>query len=208
MAKNSLSCPPSSLTQRVQNLDIQCTKYIFKIFVSMIMINHNNTILGNMVINFSAGPAKIPVDVLKQVQSELLDFAGTGMSITELSHRSPEFTLLLKDTSALLREIMDVPDNYQILWLAGGASGLFSSIPLNLISSKDDVVDHIVTGNWSKGAAKEAEKYTNVNYVVPVPANFSGKYSRLEIYRNFTQILCSLYYVDKRFCFFLFSKTY
>lgn len=127
-----------------------------------------------MVINFNAGPAKIPTEVLKQVQSELLDFAGTGMSIMEISHRSPEFSGLLKETDFLMREVLDVPDNYQILWLAGGASGMFSAIPLNLITGKEDVVDHIVTGNWSKLAAKEAEKYAKVNYVVPVTSTFTG----------------------------------
>ena len=103
-----------------------------------------------------------------------MNFAGTGISIVETSHRSPEFTALHNETNANLREILEIPDNYEVLWLAGGASGLFSSIPLNLISSKDDVVDYIVTGTWSKNAAKEAEKYTNVNYVVPIPSDFTG----------------------------------
>jgi phosphoserine aminotransferase len=132
-----------------------------------------------MVHLFNAGPAKVPDEVLKQVQSEFLNFAGTGISIVEISHRSPEFVALLDETDVNIREILEIPDNYKVLWLAGGASGMFSAIPLNLIASKEDVVDYIVTGTWSKLAAKEAEKYTNVNYVVPVPADFTGRfYSR------------------------------
>ena len=127
-----------------------------------------------MVHLFNAGPAKVPDEVLKQIQSEFFNFAGSGISIIEISHRSPEFTALMNESNVNLREILEIPDNYRILWLAGGASGLFSSIPLNLITSKDDVVDYVVTGTWSKGAAKEAEKYANVNYVVPIPADFTG----------------------------------
>ena len=127
-----------------------------------------------MVHLFNAGPAKVPDEVLEQIQSEFFNFAGSGISIIEISHRSPEFTALMNESNVNLREILEIPDNYRILWLAGGASGLFSSIPLNLITSKDDVVDYVVTGTWSKGAAKEAEKYANVNYVVPIPADFTG----------------------------------
>ena len=127
-----------------------------------------------MVHLFNAGPAKVPDEVLEQIQSEFFNFAGSGISIIEISHRSPEFTALMNESNVNLREILEIPDNYRILWLAGGASGLFSSIPLNLITSKDDVVDYVVTGTWSKGAAKEAEKYANVNYVVPIPVDFTG----------------------------------
>ena len=123
---------------------------------------------------FNAGPAKLPNEVLSQISSELFNFENTGMSVLEISHRSPEFSALVKETGCLLREILEIPDNYKVLWLQGGASGMFSAIPLNLISGKDDVVDYIVSGTWSKGAAKESEKYTNVNYVVPVPSEFTG----------------------------------
>ncbi|XP_063682267.1 probable phosphoserine aminotransferase [Bolinopsis microptera] len=127
-----------------------------------------------MVHLFNAGPAKVPDEVKEQIQSEFFNFAGSGISVIEISHRSPEFTALMNESNVNLREILEIPDNYRILWLAGGATGLFSSIPLNLITSKDDVLDYVVTGTWSKGAAKEAEKYANVNYVVPIPADFTG----------------------------------
>ena len=132
--------------------------------------------MSNPISVFNAGPAKLPNEILAQISSELLNFENTGMSVLEISHRSPEFSALVKETGCLLREIMDIPDNYKVLWLQGGASGMFSAIPLNLISGKEDVVDYLVTGTWSKGAAKEAEKYANVNYVVPVPSDFTGSY--------------------------------
>lgn len=123
---------------------------------------------------FNAGPAKLPDSVLKQIQSGLLDWADTGMSVLEVSHRSKEFTQLLNDTTLHLRSILDIPDNYRVLYLHGGASGMFSAIPLNLIKGHGEVVDYLVTGNWSKNAAKEAEKYAKVNYVVPVPSQYTG----------------------------------
>eukprot|EP00116_Pleurobrachia_bachei_P005729 sb/3465991/ len=143
---------------------------------------------------FNAGPAKLPNEVLTQISSELFNFENTGMSVLEISHRCPEFSALVKETGCLLREILEIPDNYKVLWLQGGASGMFSAIPLNLISGKDDVVDYIVSGTWSKGAAKEAEKYANVNYVVPVPAEFTGVPD--ESRYNLTPSAKYLYYCD------------
>jgi len=147
-----------------------------------------------MVSVFNAGPAKIPDAVLRQVQAELLNFAGTGMSVLEISHRSAEFTSLIKETTSLISEILEIPENYRVLWMAGGASAQFSAIPLNLIATKDDTVDYIVTGSWSKLAAKEAEKYTNVNYVIPPTTSYTSVPSEEEM--SLTPGAKYVYYCD------------
>eukprot|EP00889_Picochlorum_renovo_P008897 jgi/Picre1/35927/NNA_003384.t1 len=115
--------------------------------------------------NFSAGPACLPLDVLERAQDELLNWGGSGVSVMEMSHRGKEFQSIIAKTEGDLRTLLNVPDNYKILFAQGGASTQFSSIPLNLTSSQDDTVDHIVTGSWSKKAVKEAERYARVNIV-------------------------------------------
>ncbi|XP_067295986.1 phosphoserine aminotransferase [Pseudorasbora parva] len=120
------------------------------------------------VINFGAGPAKLPQSVLLQAQKEFLDYSGTGISILEMSHRSSDFTKIINNTENLLRELLNVPENYKILFLQGGGSGQFSGVPLNLIGLKEDrCADYLVTGTWSAKAAKEAEKYGKVNVIHP-----------------------------------------
>lgn len=114
--------------------------------------------------NFSAGPAMLPEAVMKKAQSEFLDWQNTGMSVMEMSHRSPEFMALAHHVEATLREIMAIPDNYKVLFLHGGASLQFAGIPLNLTES-EDVVDYVNTGVWSQKAIKEAQRYVNVNVV-------------------------------------------
>ncbi|XP_077062935.1 phosphoserine aminotransferase [Siphateles boraxobius] len=119
-------------------------------------------------INFGAGPAKLPQSVLIEAQKELLDYSGTGISILEMSHRSSDFTRILNNAENLLRELLNVPENYKILFLQGGGSGQFSGVPLNLIGLKEDrCADYLVTGTWSAKAAKEAEKYGKVNVIHP-----------------------------------------
>lgn len=119
-------------------------------------------------INFGPGPAKLPQSVLLQAQKELLDYSGTGISILEMSHRSSDFTKIINNAENLLRELLDVPENYKILFLQGGGSGQFSGVPLNLIGLKEDrCADYLVTGTWSAKAAKEAEKYGKVNVIHP-----------------------------------------
>ncbi|KNC81988.1 phosphoserine aminotransferase, chloroplastic [Sphaeroforma arctica JP610] len=123
------------------------------------------------VINFAAGPAKLPPTVLAKAQAELLDYEGCGMSVMELSHRGKEFTKIIKDAEADIRELMAIPDNYSILFLQGGATTNFAALPLNL-AGPEDTVDYMITGSWSKKAAEEATKYVkNVNKVLPKPAN-------------------------------------
>ena len=115
------------------------------------------------VYNFSAGPAVLPEEVLKEAAAEMLDYKGTGMSVMEMSHRSKAFQEIIETAEADLRELMNIPDNYKVMFLQGGAHQQFAMIPMNLM--KNGVSDYIVTGQWAKKAAKEAEKYGKVNVV-------------------------------------------
>ena len=109
------------------------------------------------VYNFSAGPAVLPEEVLKEAAAEMLDYKGTGMSLMEMSHRSKAFEEIITEAEQDLRDLMNIPDNYKVLFLQGGASQQFAMIPMNLMKNK--VADYIVTGQLAKKAAKEAEKY-------------------------------------------------
>jgi phosphoserine aminotransferase len=115
---------------------------------------------------FGAGPAKLPKEILRKVQSEMLDFAGTHQSILEISHRSPEFMAMNNDTIQKAKDLLNIPDNYKVLFMQGGGTGLFAAIPMNLIG-KTGKADYIVTGSWSAKAAKEAAKHGKVNQVFP-----------------------------------------
>ena len=115
------------------------------------------------VYNFSAGPAVLPEEVLKEAAAEMLDYKGTGMSVMEMSHRSKAFQEIIDNAESDLRELMNIPDNYKVLFLQGGAHQQFAMIPMNLMKNK--VADYIVTGQWAKRAAKEAEKYGKVNVI-------------------------------------------
>lgn len=115
------------------------------------------------VYNFSAGPAVLPEEVLKAAAEEMLDYKGTGMSVMEMSHRSKAFEEIINEAEADLRELMGIPDNYKVLFLQGGASTQFAMIPMNLM--KNRVADYIITGQWAKKAAAEAEKYGKVNRI-------------------------------------------
>ncbi|XP_011050445.1 PREDICTED: phosphoserine aminotransferase-like isoform X2 [Acromyrmex echinatior] len=115
-------------------------------------------------INFGAGPAKLPHEVLKKVQKELLAYGNTQISILELSHRSNDFKKIIDDAQATLRDILNIPDNYKILFMQGGGTAIFAAIPLNIMNTGS--ADYIVTGSWSAKAAKEAAKYGKVNLVL------------------------------------------
>ncbi|MCR5256118.1 MAG: 3-phosphoserine/phosphohydroxythreonine transaminase [Acetatifactor sp.] len=115
------------------------------------------------VYNFSAGPAMMPLPVLEEIQSELLDYKGSGMSVMEMSHRSKVFQTIYDEAEADLRELMNIPDNYKVLFIQGGGTVQFSMVPMNLC--KNGVFDYIVTGAWSKKAAAEAKKYGKVNVI-------------------------------------------
>lgn len=147
-----------------------------------------------MVSVFNAGPSKLHDSVLKKIQEELLDYNGIGMSVLEISHRSPDFSKIIDENDKLVRQILEIPENYRVLWLQGGATGQFSAVPLNLISNSDEVADYIVTGTWSKAAAKEAEKFTNVHYVLPPTSEFTGVPSLSEF--NFSPNSKYVHYCD------------
>lgn len=120
--------------------------------------------------NFSAGPATLPTSVLQQAQQEMLDWQGTGMSIMEMSHRGKDFIAIAQQAGADLRDLLQVPDDYDILFLQGGATGQFAAVPLNLLGDKQRV-DYFNTGEWSKKAIKEAKQYAQVNLVSDSSAN-------------------------------------
>lgn len=109
------------------------------------------------VYNFSAGPAVLPEEVLQEAAAEMMDYKGSGMSVMEMSHRSKVFDTIIKEAEQDLRDLMNIPDNYKVLFLQGGASQQFSAIPMNLM--KNGVADYIVTGQWAKKAYQEASRY-------------------------------------------------
>lgn len=125
------------------------------------------------VYNFSAGPAMLPQAVLEKAQQEFLDWNGSGMNVMEMSHRGKEFMSIAQQAEADLRDVMQIPDNYKVLFLQGGASSQFAAIPMNLLRGKT-TADYFNTGQWSKKAISEAKRYCDVNVVASSEAeNFS-----------------------------------
>nr|XP_039261699.1 phosphoserine aminotransferase-like [Styela clava] len=119
-------------------------------------------------INFNPGPSKLPTPVLERAQSELMNYNGLGISVLEMSHRSADFAAITNDAKNSLKTLLNIPDNYKILFLQGGGCGQFSAVAMNLIAMKPTkTADYIVTGTWSAKAAKEAEKYGTINIVHP-----------------------------------------
>ena len=115
------------------------------------------------VYNFSAGPAVLPEEVLKEAAAEMLDYKGTGMSVMEMSHRSKAYQAIIDEAEQDLRDLMNIPDNYKVLFLQGGASQQFAMIPMNLM--KNGVADYIITGAWAKKAWQEAKMYGKANAI-------------------------------------------
>lgn len=123
--------------------------------------------------NFSAGPAALPEPVLRQAAEEMLDWHGRGMSIMEMSHRTPDFEGVIAAAEADLRELMGIPANYKVLFLQGGATLQFSAVPINLLRGKKKA-DYIVTGSWSEKAVAEARRFCEVNIAASTEAaNFT-----------------------------------
>ena len=112
--------------------------------------------------NISAGPAALPQSVLEHAQAELLNWSGSGTSVMEVSHRSPAFVEVASQAEAILRRLLGITDDYAVLFLQGGASLQFASVPLNL-SAADQSVDQVVTGQWSKKALQEGQRFGPVN---------------------------------------------
>ena len=115
------------------------------------------------VYNFSAGPAVLPESVLQEAAAEMMDYRGTGMSVMEMSHRSKAYQQIIDEAEADLRQLMNIPDNYKVLFLQGGASQQFAAIPMNLMKNK--VADYIITGQWAKKAYQEAKLYGTANAI-------------------------------------------
>ena len=143
--------------------------------------------------NFCAGPAALPEAVLKQAQEEILDWQGAGLSVMEMSHRSAEIVKIAEEAEADLRELMNISDDYAVLFLQGGASSQFSAVPLNLLGDKT-TADYVNTGQWSKKAIKEAKKFCDVNVVASseddnfasIPAFDSWKLNKDAAYLHYT----------------------
>ncbi|MBN1521571.1 MAG: 3-phosphoserine/phosphohydroxythreonine transaminase [Candidatus Aureabacteria bacterium] len=132
------------------------------------------------VYNFNPGPSTLPTEVLEKVQAELLDYQGKGLSVMEMSHRSPEFSDILARAKQNLRDVMKINDNYEILFLQGGASLQFFMLPMNFLSPETKA-DYIDTGSWASKAVKEARPFGSINVI------FSGKnenYSRIPSWNN------------------------
>ena len=123
--------------------------------------------------NFCAGPAALPTAVLEKAQAELLDWHGKGLSIMEMSHRSKDYVAVAEKAEADLRKLMNIPENYKVLFLQGGASLQFSAIPLNLLG-KNSKADYIHTGIWSEKATQEAQRYGDIN-IVEAATSINGK---------------------------------
>lgn len=118
----------------------------------------------NRVYNFSAGPSMLPVEVLEKAAKEMVIYENSGMSVMEMSHRSKDYEEIIEGAESLVRELMNVPDNYKVMFLQGGGSTQFAMVPLNL-GTKNKKADYVITGQWAKKAAQEAEKFITVNKV-------------------------------------------
>lgn len=124
--------------------------------------------------NFSAGPAMVPAEVLECAQTEMSNWQSSGMSVMEMSHRSKEYMSVAHQAEHDLRELLEIPDNYKVLFLQGGASSQFSMVPMNLLNQQGAAVDYLNTGAWSKKAIAEAKKFATVNVVASSEeSNFS-----------------------------------
>ena len=137
------------------------------------MIIEEKGALPMRVYNFSAGPAALPVQVLRQAAAEMLDWNGSGMGVMEMSHRGPEFMGIHAEAVALLRELLAVPANYKILFMQGGGLAENAIVPLNLMG-RNPRADFVVTGSWSKKSFKEAQRYGTIN--LAADAAQEGKY--------------------------------
>ena len=118
----------------------------------------------NRVYNFSAGPSVLPLPVLEKVRDELLNYDGSGQSVMEMSHRSSEFKKIAQEAEQNLRELMNIPDNYKVLFLQGGGTLQFSMVPMNLLRNTKKA-DYVLTGTWAKKAYKEACRFGDIKVV-------------------------------------------
>ncbi|SFV88549.1 Phosphoserine aminotransferase [hydrothermal vent metagenome] len=132
------------------------------------------------VYNFSAGPAMLPAEVIERMQAELMEYGGARASVMEISHRGADFMALAEKSERDLRDLMNIPDNYKVLFMQGGASAQFSMVPINLLRGKK-VANYAHTGHWSKKAIAEAQRYCDVNICVDSSDN---KYTNIDDFSN------------------------
>lgn len=147
----------------------------------------------NQVLNFSAGPAMLPKEVLQVVQKELLSYQGKGLSILEMSHRSKDFETIIKESQNLVQKLMKLDDSYQVLFLQGGASSQFAMVPLNLLSRHKKAA-YLLTGNWAEKALKEGKKYGQMDILA------SSKEDKYKFIPELTSINNSTDYDYLHFC--------
>ena len=141
--------------------------------------------MGYRAINFSAGPSTLPEEVLKKAAAEMLNYEGTGESVMEMSHRSAEFQKIIDDAEQNLRDLMNIPDDYYVLFLQGGGTLQFSMVPINLLTNSKKA-DYIITGNWAKKAYEEAQKFGDIRALASsADKNFSyiPKFKKEDIIR-------------------------
>ncbi|XP_002158901.3 probable phosphoserine aminotransferase isoform X1 [Hydra vulgaris] len=125
------------------------------------------------VVNFFPGPSALPIEVLQQASNEMLNYNGMGYGVMEMSHRSSQFISICNQAEADTRELLNIPENYKILFLQGGCTGMFAAVAMNFLT-ENGIADYLVTGTWSEKAASEASKYGRVNLVVPKVAKYTG----------------------------------
>lgn len=149
------------------------------------------------VYNFSAGPSMLPLEVLERAAKEMTEYGTSGQSVMEMSHRSKDYQAIIDNAEALVRELMNVPDNYTVLFLQGGASSQFAAIPMNL-GTKNKKADYIITGQWAKKAAEEAERYISVNRVAS---------SADKTFSYIPQTDASMFDNDADYCYICYNNT-
>ena len=139
--------------------------------------------MGYRAINFSAGPSTLPEEVLKKAAAEMLNYEGTGESVMEMSHRSSEFQKIIDDAEQNLRDLMNIPDDYYVLFLQGGGTLQFSMVPINLLT-KSKKADYIITGNWAKKAYEEAQKFGDIRALACRRSSAGSRYVFLRSVRR------------------------
>jgi len=132
------------------------------------------------VFNFGGGPATLPESVLAEAARDIVEFSGRGYSVLEMSHRSQDYVSVYEETKASLRKLMGIPDNYEILFLHGGATLQFSMVPLNLLPTDQDKADYVITGAWSKKAADEAHRFGDIHIAASGESKKFAEVPRLE----------------------------
>ncbi|KAL3345847.1 hypothetical protein AABB24_024672 [Solanum stoloniferum] len=172
--------PTTTLTSTYKSMSISCSAAAS---TTTTPLQTPPSTSSDRVFNFAAGPATLPENVLQKAQADLVNWRGSGMSVMEMSHRGKEFLSIIQKAEADLRSLLNISDEYAVLFLQGGATTQFAAIPLN-ICSPDDAVDYIVTGSWGDKAYKEAAKYSKPNVIW---SGKSEKYTKIPSFDSLVQ---------------------